>query len=1277
MPRSVQGPPGPQNLQPDRLQGHHDVSWKFLNNPDPRNHKHMDDQRTEGRGEGSVEVTHHRVQRSLIQSSSAESRADDSERVIAALRQEVDALKKAAQDMSTAKDRPRKNFHKSEQGDSGASRSAHHEGWAESPSVKEKAISSAETSVTLREMRRKDGRLDKKVGEPRNKSSLPPTVPKKKVRRGEQGAVWKALDLISSSPFTDAIESAELPERFTAPRLETYNGRTDPVAHIDHYHHRMALWRYKDPLMCRIFPSSLGEVALRWFNQLERGSIGSWSQMAEVFVGRFITNSRRSRGLDTLMVIRLGTNESLKDYSARFWETYNDIDACAEDTALQAFKLGLPPSTGLRQSLTKRPPTTLKKLMDRVERFVRVEEDGGNTNAVVSEVPVSPPISRPQARTTQTPKARSAPTSYAAPSYKAFQTVFKEPIHRLLEKIKGKPFFVWPSKLIGDPEVRNQNLYCFYHRDKGHMTENCHKYKALLEQLVAAGHLSDYVESTPTVSKARGTGTNRSGTQGPAPAGVIHVIHNPVCTSVLPTSFRSDMQKASHLRRSYGIMDYAHLVSTSCSGAPISSAHQVVSFSDEDLADVQMPHNDPLVITLRFGDYDVQRVLVDQGSFAEIMYKGLYEKLGLKEADLANFTTPVFGFTGESTVPMGKTTLPVLAGPISLQTEFIVIRGSSPYNAIVGRDWLHRMKAVPSTLHQKLRFPTEEGVMEVNGDQAPAAVTEKLAAEKDPEKVYFDPSEPEFYFLIGTNLSVDDRQGLITLLMGFRDVFAWSVYEAPRVSPDLACHSLNISVKAKPVSQKRRKLAPERADIVAKEVERLLEANAIRSVQYPTWLSNTVVVKKKNGKWRVCVDFTDLNRACPKDPFPLPRIDQLVDSASGHERMSFLDAFQGYHQIPMAHSDQEKTAFITPKGVYCYRVMPFGLKNAGATYQRMVTGMFGHVIGKTVEAYIDDMLIKSKRKTSHVEDLREVLEILRTTKLRLNATKCLFGVSSGKFLGHMISYNGVEANPDQISALLNLQPPKDAKQVQRLTGMIAALGRFISRSADRCRPFFQLLGKKRKFLWDQDCSAAFERIKAYLSSPPCLSIPCSGEPLFLYLAVSEHAVSAVLVRETNEGQRPVFFVSKTMDETESRYLPLEKAALALIQAAKKLPHYFQASTVTILTDLPLKMLMHSSDFSGRITRWGVHLGSLGVEYKPRTSIKGQVLADFVAEFQGKRESSEPTYIPSPCAIGDASEWKLFVDGASNMKGAGAGAVLVSPEGLTLEQAGNIQLGMNG
>jgi hypothetical protein len=322
------------------------------------------------------------------------------------------------------------------------------------------------------------------------------------------------------------------------------------------------------------------------------------------------------------------------------------------------------------------------------------------------------------------------------------------------------------------------------------------------------------------------------------------------------------------------------------------------------------------------------------------------------------------------------------------------------------------------------------------------------------------------------------------------------------------------------------------------------------------WLSNTVVVKKKNGKWRVCIDFTDLNKACPKDPFPLPRIDQLVDSASRHARLSFLDSFQGYHQIPMNAADQDKTAFITPRGTYCYKVMPFGLKNAWATYQIMVTKMFGHMIGKMVEVYIDDMLVKSLLEENHVSDLLQVFDILRESCLRLNASKCTFGVSSGKFLGHVVSRRGIEANPDQIAALVDLAEPRNIKQLQRLTSMVAALGRFISRSADKCKPFFRFLGRKSKFVWDEECLVAFQGIKTYLSTPPCLSIPISGEPLFLYLVVSNHAISAVLVRELGQQQKPIFFASKAIDETELRYLPLEKAALAILQAAKKLPHYF-------------------------------------------------------------------------------------------------------------------------
>ena len=179
---------------------------------------------------------------------------------------------------------------------------------------------------------------------------------------------------------------------------------------------------------------------------------------------------------------------------------------------------------------------------------------------------------------------------------------------------------------------------------------------------------------------------------------------------------------------------------------------------------------------------------------------------------------------------------------------------------------------------------------------------------------------------------------------------------------------------------------------------KLKQAGAIKEVFYPEWLANTVVVKKKSGKWRVCVDFTDLNKAFPKDPFSMPKIDQLVDATVGHPRISFLDTFQGYHQIPLALDDQEKTAFVTPVGNYHYKVMPFGLKNASSTYQRMMTRMFESLLGKNIEIYIDDMVVKSKMVSEHLGDLQAVFEILRSYKLRLNASKCSFGVGSGKFL---------------------------------------------------------------------------------------------------------------------------------------------------------------------------------------------------------------------------------------------------------------------------------------
>ena len=296
---------------------------------------------------------------------------------------------------------------------------------------------------------------------------------------------------------------------------------------------------------------------------------------------------------------------------------------------------------------------------------------------------------------------------------------------------------------------------------------------------------------------------------------------------------------------------------------------------------------------------------------------------------------------------------------------------------------------------------------------------------------------------------------------------------------------------------------------------KLKRAGAIKEVFYPEWLANTVVVKKTSEKWRVSMDFTNLNKACPKDPFPMPQINQLVDATASHPRMSFLDAFQGYHQILLALEDQEKTAFVMPIRNYHYNVMSFGLKNARSTYQRMMTRMFEPQLGKNIKIYVDDMVVKSKVVSEHLEDLGGTFNVLRRHKLRLNVSKCSFGVGSSKFLGYMVTHKGIEVNPDQIKAINDLKPPRNAKEVQKLTRIIAALNRFISRSADRCRPFYLLINKWKGFEWSEDCTAAFQQLKEYLSRPPIMSSPAADEIIYSYIVVAPHAVSLVLIRDDN------------------------------------------------------------------------------------------------------------------------------------------------------------------
>ncbi|KAL0361939.1 UNVERIFIED_CONTAM: Retrovirus-related Pol polyprotein from transposon [Sesamum radiatum] len=375
--------------------------------------------------------------------------------------------------------------------------------------------------------------------------------------------------------------------------------------------------------------------------------------------------------------------------------------------------------------------------------------------------------------------------------------------------------------------------------------------------------------------------------------------------------------------------------------------------SDKGQRGINYPHEEALVVSVVVSNIEVRRILVDSGSSVDILFEATFQKMGMKREDLTPKETTLMGFEGSTTRALGEITLPVSLGEEprikTVMVRFLVVDTSYPsYNIILGRPALNAIEAVISTLCLKMKFPTEYGIGEVRGSQwsarecrchalgkiqkeegSPTSTEGKINPVNTIKNLSLGGKGKEKYVQIGTNLSPGEEDELKKLLKNWEGVFEWEEGEIMGISESIIRHELHVREGAKPVRQKNRHFGNERNQIIQEEVQRLLSLGYVREVQYPEWISNVVLVPKIGGKWRMCVDFTDLNKACPKDSYPLPRIDLLVDSTSGCERLSMLDAYQGYNQIKLAKEDQEKTSFITERGLYCYNVMPFGLKNAG------------------------------------------------------------------------------------------------------------------------------------------------------------------------------------------------------------------------------------------------------------------------------------------------------------------------------------------------------------
>ncbi|XP_074560387.1 uncharacterized protein LOC141816515 [Curcuma longa] len=786
---------------------------------------------------------------------------------------------------------------------------------------------------------------------------------------------------LESSPFVRRILEDELPRHFRTPQFSDYTGNTDPEDHLGRFENVALLHQYTDVIKCRVFLTTLAGSALRWFNRLPQSSIRSFADFKGAFLRHFATSKAYRKTIMDLFATKQKARESLKDFVHRFNQVAQEVPAASSDVLVSTFSQGLTEGDFFR-SIVKWPPENFDDLLSRADKYIHLEEaqsarrrevDPAHNGSSHRHAPPAPRADR-----------KPAPQLLPRPDSDRLSAPVKQS-QRTIHEVANQP-----SPPTGTS--RWVPHFCAYHQSRSHATSECHQYARELRQAA-----DQRARRSPTPRQRRPAAERASSrSRPPSPQSTQPRDRSPRRAEPVPRNEAPREPRPPHhdnaLGHNQNNVPRGNILMIT-GGATDGDSHRarkahsrqleicsvgkgrqeegpILGFGPQDLEGVEVPHDDALVVHATIANYDIAHVFVDTGSSVNIIFMQAFLQMQIDVSELAPMATSLFGFTGNEVRSLGQITLAISLGEEPLKRTrripFTIVDAPSAYNVILGRPTLSAFSAVVSTYHQKMKFPAGDQVREARGDQlasrkcyvdmvrTEAKKSRKIQGDsihsvqeapsatnlEEKEALQVCPDRPETAIHIATDLPPELKECLGACLYWNQDVFTWSTEDLTGVSPTVAVHRLNVLPDSRPVKHKRRHFGSEQNKVIREEVQKLLKAGHIKEVRFPTWLSNVVLVPKPNNKWRVCVDFRDLNKACPKDCYPLPRIDQLVDSTAGFEYICMLDVYQGYHQIPLDVTDQDKVSFITADGTFCYTVIPFGLKNAGATYQRLMDRVF-------------------------------------------------------------------------------------------------------------------------------------------------------------------------------------------------------------------------------------------------------------------------------------------------------------------------------------------------